>query len=55
MARKLVWGLFGGAAVGAAFGYLTGNLLMGIAICSAAGAIAAGVWHYMEIDSRKAR
>lgn len=33
---------------GAAFGYVGGNTGIGIAICIAAGAVAAGAWHYME-------
>lgn len=48
MARKLVWGTLGGAVLGAAFGYLGGNTAIGIAICIAAGALAAGVWQYFE-------
>jgi hypothetical protein len=52
MARKLIWGILGGAALGAAFGYFGGNTAIGIAICTAAGAIAAGVWHYLERGKR---
>ena len=48
MASKLTWGILGGVVVGAAFGAVAGNTGIGIAICMAAGAIAAGIWHYME-------
>ena len=52
MASRLVWGILGGVILGAAFGYVSGNTGIGIAVCVAAGAVAAGVWHYVE--SRKA-
>lgn len=42
MASKLIWGILGGAVLGAAFGYVGGNTAIGIAICIAAGAVAAG-------------
>ncbi|WP_323014693.1 hypothetical protein [Devosia sp.] len=48
MASKLIWAILGGAILGAAFGAMAGNTAIGIAICIAAGAIAAGIWHYME-------
>jgi uncharacterized membrane protein HdeD (DUF308 family) len=48
MAGKLIWGILGGLVLGAAFGFIGGNTAIGIAVCMAAGAIAAGVWHYME-------
>lgn len=48
MATKLIWGILGGLVVGAAFGFIAGNTPIGIAVCMAAGAIAAGVWQYME-------
>ena len=48
MTTKLVWGILGGAVLGAAFGTVAGNTGIGIAICIAAGAIAAGIWHYLE-------
>ena len=48
MTGKLIWGILGGVVLGAAFGAVGGNTGIGIAICSAAGAIAAGVWHYLE-------
>ena len=48
MASKLIWGILGGAVLGAAFGYVGGNTAIGIAICIAAGAVAAGGWHYIE-------
>ncbi len=48
MASKLVWGILGGVVVGASFGYLGGNTAIGIAVCIAAGALAAGIWHYIE-------
>ena len=48
MTTKLIWGILGGVVLGAAFGTLAGNTGIGIAICIAAGAIAAGVWEYSE-------
>lgn len=48
MAGKLTWGILGGLVLGAGFGYVGGNTAIGIAICMAAGAIAAGIWHYTE-------
>ena len=48
MAGKLVWGILGGLVLGAAFGYVGGNTAIGIAVCMAAGAVVAGVWHFME-------
>ena len=48
MAGKLIWGTLGGVVLGAAFGYAGGNMPIGIAICIAAGAITAGLWHYLE-------
>jgi hypothetical protein len=48
MARKLIWGILGGVVLGAAFGYVAGNTAIGIAICMAAGAVAAGIWHHLE-------
>lgn len=48
MAGKLVWGILGGTVLGAAFGQIGGNTGIGIAICIAAGAVAAAVWHYLE-------
>ncbi|MCC2612173.1 MULTISPECIES: hypothetical protein [Rhizobium/Agrobacterium group] len=48
MASKLVWGILGGTVLGAAFGQIGGNTGIGIAICIAVGAVAAGVWHYLE-------
>jgi hypothetical protein len=48
MTSKLTWGILGGVVVGATFGAVGGNTGIGIAICMAAGAIAAGIWHYME-------
>jgi F0F1-type ATP synthase assembly protein I len=48
MARKLIWGILGGVILGAAFGYAGGNTPIGIAVCIAAGAIASGLWHYIE-------
>ena len=59
MAYRLTWGILAGVILGAAFGYIGGNTAIGIAICIAAGALAAGVWHYLgtgnkhdSIDSR---
>lgn len=48
MATKLVWGILGGVVLGAAFGTIAGNTPIGIAICMAAGAVAAYIWHRME-------
>ncbi|WP_173425155.1 hypothetical protein [Pseudorhizobium marinum] len=48
MAGKLIWGILAGVILGAAFGYAGGNTAIGIAICIAAGAITAGLWHYLE-------
>jgi len=48
MARKLIWGILGGVVLGTAFGYIAGNTPIGIAVCIAAGAVAAAVWHYFE-------
>lgn len=48
MTTKLIWGILGGLVVGAAFGAVGGNTGIGIAICMAAGAVAAGIWHYIE-------
>jgi hypothetical protein len=48
MTGKLIWGILGGLVLGAAFGWVGGNTATGIAICMAAGAVAAGIWHYME-------
>jgi uncharacterized membrane protein HdeD (DUF308 family) len=48
MTTKLIWGILGGVVLGAAFGTIAGNTAIGIAICIAAGAIAAGIWEYME-------
>ena len=47
MTQKLIWGILGGLAVGAVFGAAGGNTGIGIAICMAAGAVAAGLWHYL--------
>jgi hypothetical protein len=49
MAGKLIWGILGGVILGAAFGYIGGSTSIGIAVCMAAGAVAAGIWHYMEV------
>jgi hypothetical protein len=48
MASKLIWGILGGVVIGGALGYIAGNTAIGIAVCIAAGAIAAGIWHAME-------
>jgi F0F1-type ATP synthase assembly protein I len=48
MSSKLIWGILGGVVIGAAFGAIAGNTPIGIAICIAAGAIAAYVWERME-------
>jgi len=48
MSTKLIWGVLGGVVIGAAFGAIAGNTPIGIAICIAAGAIAAYVWERME-------
>jgi hypothetical protein len=48
MTTKLIWGILGGVVIGAAFGAVAGNTAIGIAVCMAAGAVAAGIWHYVE-------
>jgi F0F1-type ATP synthase assembly protein I len=48
MSSKLIWGVLGGVVVGAAFGFIAGNTPIGIAVCIAAGAIAAYIWERME-------
>jgi F0F1-type ATP synthase assembly protein I len=48
MSSKLVWGVLGGVAIGAVLGTVAGNTPIGIAICIAAGAIAAYIWERME-------
>lgn len=48
MTRKLVWGILFGLVLGAAFGSAGGNTGIGIAVCMAAGALAAGIWHLVE-------
>ena len=48
MANKLIWGILGGGAIGAILGSVAGNTPIGIAICIAAGAVAAYAWHNME-------
>jgi hypothetical protein len=48
MSMKLVWGLLGGLVIGAAFGAVAGNTPIGIAICMAAGAVAAYFWERSE-------
>lgn len=53
MAGKLIWGILGGLVLGAALGYVAGNTPIGIAICMAAGAVAAGFWHYLETRRAK--
>jgi hypothetical protein len=51
MSSKLIWGVLGGVVIGAAFGAIAGNTPIGIAICIAAGAVAAYIWERM--DERK--
>jgi len=48
MTGKLIWGILIGLVVGAALGAMMGNTPIGIAICMAAGAVAAGVAHYWQ-------
>ena len=48
MSNKLIWGILGGGAIGAVLGSIAGNTAIGIAICIAAGAVAAYVWDRME-------
>ncbi|MHA6692070.1 hypothetical protein [Devosia sp. A449] len=48
MANKLIWGILGGGVLGAAIGSIAGNTPVGIAVCIAAGAVAAGIWQYLE-------
>ncbi len=53
VADKLIWGLLGGVILGSAFGYVAGNTAIGIAVCMAAGAIVAGIWHFLEARKSK--
>lgn len=53
MASKLIWGILGGVVLGASFGYAGGNTPIGIAICMAAGALTAGIWHLLEARNAK--
>ncbi|WP_158625195.1 hypothetical protein [Corallococcus terminator] len=53
MSNKLVWGILFGVVVGAMFGQRAGNTGISIAICIAAGALAAGVWHYLETHRKR--
>lgn len=53
MTGKLIWGILGGVILGASFGYIGGNTGVGIAICVAAGAIAAGVLEFLERNRRQ--
>ncbi len=55
MSSKLIWGVLGGVVIGAAFGAIAGNTPIGIAICIAAGAIAAYIWERMEERSKLER
>ena len=55
MATKLIWGILGGVVLGAAFGYAADNTAIGIAICMAAGAITAGIWHSMSERNSRSR
>lgn len=48
MSTKLIWGVLGGVVIGAALGAIAGNTPIGIAICIAAGAVAAYIWERME-------
>lgn len=48
MSNKLIWVVLGGVAIGAVLGTVAGNTAIGIAICVAAGAIAAYVWDWLE-------
>ena len=48
MSSKLIWGILGGVAIGGILGTVAGNTAIGIAICIAAGAIAAYTWDWME-------
>jgi len=52
MAGKLIWGILLGIVVGAALGTMMGNTPIGIAICIAAGAIAAAGVHYWQQRAR---
>lgn len=55
MASKLTWGILFGVVIGAMFGYAGGNTPIGIAVCIAAGAVAAGAWHYLSKRGTGAR
>ncbi|GGF30425.1 hypothetical protein GCM10011321_22110 [Youhaiella tibetensis] len=48
MTIKIVWGILFGVVIGTAFGALFGNTGIGVAICIAAGTLAAGGLHYLE-------
>ena len=48
MSSKLIWGILGGVAIGGAVGMVVGNTGIWIAVCIAAGAIAAYVWDWTE-------
>ncbi|WP_181790648.1 hypothetical protein [Myxococcus llanfairpwllgwyngyllgogerychwyrndrobwllllantysiliogogogochensis] len=50
MSTRLVWGMLGGVVLGIAFG----NSGIGIAFCIAAGALAAGIWQYLETRGKRA-
>ena len=51
MASKLAWGILSGVIVGGVLGSVAGHHEMLIAAFMAAGAGAAGIWHYMERES----
>lgn len=48
MVGKLTWGILSGVMVGAIIGSVAGNTELLIAACIAAGAVAAGLLHYVE-------
>lgn len=48
MTSKLLIGLIGGGILGAAFGAVAGNTIIGILVCAAAGAVAGYVWERAE-------
>ena len=48
MTSKLLIGLIGGGILGAAFGAVAGNTIIGILVCAAASAVAGYVWERAE-------
>lgn len=53
MEARIVWGILGGLVLGIAFGQVVGSAGIVTAICMAAGALAAGLWHHLETRGRR--